>query len=87
MKVVFGLFLSIALASNITMPEHQTHKNLTYTNQVMNCFQEVNEIYDDTFKKIHHLIYSTNITTIECFTFRNAMKLEDKMSFVEATKK
>ena len=37
-KLVFGLLLLIALASNITMPDHQTHKNLTYNDQVMNRF-------------------------------------------------
>ena len=32
-------------------------------------------------------MYSTNITTNECFTFRNVMKQEDKMSFVDAMEK
>ena len=43
-KVVFGLFLLIALARNIKMPEHQTHENLTYTEQVTSRFHEVNEL-------------------------------------------
>ena len=30
-KVVFSLLSLISLASNITMPEHRTHENLTYT--------------------------------------------------------
>ena len=83
-KVVFGLFLLIALAINITMLEHQTHKNLTYTEQVMNRFHKLNELYDVTLNEVHHFMYSTNITTNECFMFLNEMKQEDKMSFVDA---
>ena len=62
-KVVFGLFSLIALASNITMPEHQTNENLTYTEQVMNRWYEVNYLYNGTFNKIHDFMYSTDITT------------------------
>ena len=69
------------------MPEHRTHKNLTYTEQVMNRLHEVNELYHGTLNKIHHFMYSTDITTNECFTFRNVMKQEYKMSFVEAMEK
>ena len=86
-KAVFGMFSLIALASNIIMPEHRTHKNLTYTKQVLNWFHEVNELYDGTLNIIHHFMYSTNITTNECFMFQNAMKQKYKMSFVEAREK
>ena len=37
--------------------------------------------------EVHHLMYSADITTNECFTSRNAMKQEDKMSFVDAMEK
>ena len=69
------------------MPEHRTHKSLAYTEQVMNRFHEVIELYDSTLNKIHHFMYSTDITNKECFKFRNSMKQEDKMSFVEAMEK
>ena len=69
------------------MPENRTHRNLTYTKQVMNRFHEVNKLYDVTFNKVHNLMYSTDITTNECFTFRNVMKQEDKISFVDAMEK
>ena len=87
LKVVFGMFSLIALARNITMSEHQTHKSLTFTKQIMNRFHKVNELYKGTLNGIHHFMYSTNITTNKCFTFRNAMKHEQKMPFVEATEK
>ena len=53
----------------------------------MKSIHEVNELYDGTLNEVHHLMYSADITTNECFTFRNAMKQEDKMSFIDAMEK
>ena len=86
-KVAFGLFAMFALATNTRMPNHRIKPDATYTEQVLNRFHEVNELYDVTLNEVHHLIYSADITTKECFTFRNAMKQEDKMSFVDAMEK
>ena len=47
-RVDFGVFSLFALASNIKMPKHWTNMNATFTEQVMNCFHEVNELYDGT---------------------------------------
>ena len=58
------------------MPKHKTNTNVTFTEQVMNRFHEVNELYYGTLNKIHHLFYSTDITTNETFTLREAMKQE-----------
>ena len=86
-KVAFVLFSMFALATNTRMPNHQINPDATYTKQVLNRFHEVNELYDGILNEVHHLMYSTNITTNKYFTFRNAMKQEDKMSFVDAMKK
>ena len=53
----------------------------------MNSFQKLNELYDGTLNEMHHLLYTTNISTNECFTLRNAMKQEDKLSFFDAMEK
>ena len=42
-KVALGLFLLVALATNIKFPEHQINPNATFTEQVMNRFHQVNE--------------------------------------------
>ena len=41
-KVPLGLFLLVALATDIKIPEHQTHTNSTFTEKVTNRFHEVN---------------------------------------------
>ena len=53
----------------------------------MNRFHDVNEIYDDTLNEVHHLLYATDISSNESFTFRNAMKQDDKLAFVDAMEK
>ena len=51
-KLGFGLFLLIVVATNVVVPQHQTEKNKTFTQQVMNRFHEVNELYDVTLNKV-----------------------------------
>ena len=81
------MFSLVALATNIKLPEHRINTNATFTEQVMNRFHEVNEIYDGTLNELHHLFKATDISTNESFTFRNAMKQDDKLDFVDTTDK
>ena len=62
------------------MPKHRINKNATFTEKVMNRLHEVNELYDGTLDKIHHFFYSTEITTNETFTLREAMEQDDRLS-------
>ena len=86
-KVVFGLYSMFAMASNLTMPHHPINKDATFTERCMNRFHEVNELYDGTMNEIHNMMYHTDISSNECFTFKQAMKQDDKLSFVEAMEK
>ena len=56
------------------MPQHQTKKNATFTQQVTSRFHEVNELYDGTLNEVHHLLYATDISSNDSFKFLNAMK-------------
>ena len=53
----------------------------------MNRFHKVNELYDGTINELHQLLYVTNISSNDSFTFRNAMKQDDKLAFVDAMEK
>ena len=81
------MFSLIALATNVVVPQHQTEKDATFTQQVMNRFHELNELYKITLNEVHHLLYATNISSNNSFTFRNAMKQDDKLAFVDAMEK
>ena len=86
-KVMVVLFSLFAFASNFTMPKHRLNPDATFTESAMNRFHEVNELYDGTLNQVHHFLFSTDISSNECFTFREAMQQEDKMSFVVAMEK
>ena len=53
----------------------------------MNRSHEANELYEGTLNEVNHLLYSTDISSNDSFTFRNAMKQDDKLAFVDATEK
>ena len=86
-KIGLGLFLLFALATNVVVPQHQTEKNATFNQHVMNRLHEVNELYDGTLNEVHHLLNTTDISSNESFTFRNAMKQDEKLDFVDAMEK
>ena len=82
-----GLFSLVALATYIKFPEHRINPNATFTEQVMNRFHKVNDLHDGNLNKVHHLFDANGISTNESFTFRNAMKQDDKLDLVDATEK
>ena len=43
----------------------------------MNWLHGVNKLYDGTLNKIHHLLYSTDVTTYEILTFRESTKTKE----------
>ena len=53
----------------------------------MNRFHEVNMLYEGTLNEVHHLLYATDISSNNSFTFQNAMKQDDKLAFVDAIAK
>ena len=75
------------MATNIVVPQPLTKKNATFTQHVMNRFHVVNVLYDGTLNEVHHLLYATDISSNESFTFRNAMKQDNKLDFVDAMEK
>ena len=75
------------MTSNLTMPQHRINKDATFTQHCINRFHEVNELYDGTMNEVHQLMYSTDISSNECFTFKQAMKQDDRLSFVTAMEK
>ena len=73
-KLYLCTILLFSLEISVTIPKHRTNMNATFTEQVMNRFYEVNELYDGTINKIHNIFYSTDITTNETFTFLESME-------------
>ena len=82
--LAYTLFL---FATCFTVPHHTLYVSLTYTEQIMNSFHEVNEIYDGTMNVVQHFCFHTNISSNECFKFQQVMKKEDIILFLEGKAK
>jgi len=54
---------------------------------VIKRFEELNEHYDGTTNQIHFLSFTTDISSNEVFTYKEAMNQEDKHLFVDAMQK
>ena len=78
------LFTMISLVSQITLPHHQVPCGKTYTERLILQFYEVNEHYDNTVNQMHPLSYTTDISSNEVFTFRQAIKQDDRNDFITA---
>ena len=81
------MVLQVELATNIKIIEHQTNPNSTFTEKVINLFHEVNELYDRTLNEVYNLFYATGISSNKSFTFRNTLKQDDNLAFVDAMEK
>ena len=53
----------------------------------MNRFHEVNELYNSNLNEVHRLLFATDISSNDSFTFQNTMKRDDKLTFVDAMEK
>ena len=86
-RVLFGLYTLFCFTSRFNVPHHTSNAIYTHTEQIMNCFHEVNKLYDGTMNVVNHFYFPTDISSNECFTFQNAMKQEYRMLLVEAMEK
>ena len=60
---------------------------MTYTDLMINKFEEINEHYDGTVNNMHFFSYLTEISSNEVFPFQQAMKQDDRLDFVAAMEK
>jgi len=86
-KTIVDLFTLFSFASKVMMPQHRMEKNMSYTDLMVNKFEEINEHYDGTVNNIHFFSYLTEISSNEVFTFQQAMKQEVKLDFEAAMEK
>jgi hypothetical protein len=73
-----------ALLTSVQLPSHPLPPNASFTTKVINAFHESNELYDGTLNQIHNYALVTDIASNEVFTYTQAMRQEDRGSFVEA---
>jgi hypothetical protein len=86
-RSVSALITLFSFVSHVTVPDHEllTHAKLSY--HMIKRFQELNEHYNGTMNQIHFLSFSTDVSSNEVFTYKEAMTQEDAHLIVEAMQK
>ncbi len=60
---------------------------ITLSDHVIKCFEELHEHYDGTLNQIQFLSFSTDVSSNKVFTYKEDMTQEDAHLFVEAMQK
>ena len=84
---IIGLFTLFLFANDMSVPHHKIDSDAPMKDKMIAKFEELNELFDGTLNQFHMLAFSTDISSNEVFTFREAMKQEDKLDFVQAMEK
>ena len=71
----------------MSIPSHQRTPRKTYSERFVHHFKEWNEHFDNTVNQMHIFSLLTDVSTNEVFTFREAMKQEDRLDFVAPMEK
>ena len=71
----------------MTLPQHQVQPNESYTDGLIQHFQEVNEHHDNIINQMHLFLLISHTSTNEVFTFHQAIKQNDMLDFVAGMEK
>jgi hypothetical protein len=82
-----ALITLFSFVSHVTVPDHELPTHATFSDHVIKCFEELHEHHDGTMNQIHFLSFTTDVSSNEVFTYKEAMTKEDTHLFVEAIQK
>ncbi len=86
-KSVSALITLFLFVSHVTVSDHELPTHATFSDCVIKRFEELHEHYDGTMNQIHFLSFSTDVSSNEVFTYKEARTQEDAHLFVEAIQK
>ncbi len=86
-RFVSALITHFSFISHVTVLDHELPTHATFSDHVINCFEELNEHYNGAQNQIHILSLSTDVGSNKVFTYKEAMTQEDAHLLVEAMQK
>jgi hypothetical protein len=86
-KSVSALITLFSFVIHVTVPDHELPTHATLSDHMIKHFEESNEHNNGTMNQIHFLSFSTDVSSNEVFTCKEAMTQEDAHLFVEAMQK
>ncbi len=81
------LITLFSFVSHVTILDHELPTHATLSDNMIKCFEELNEHYNGTINQIHFLSFSTDVSSNKVFTYKEAMTQEDVPLLVEAMQK
>jgi hypothetical protein len=84
MSALITLFLFV---NRVTILDHELPTHATLSDHMIKRFEELNEHYDGIMNQIHFWSFSTEVSSNEVFTYKEAITQEDAHLIVEAMQK
>jgi hypothetical protein len=86
-RFMSALIILFSFVSHVTVPDHELLTHETLSDHMIKHFEELNKHYDGTMNQIHFMSFSTDVSSNEVFTYKEAMTQEDTHLFAEAMQK
>ncbi len=86
-RSVSALITLFSFFSHVTVSDHELPTHAKFSDHVIKCFEELHEHYNGTLNQINFLSFSTDVSSNEVFTHKEAMTQEDAHLFIEAMQK
>ncbi len=72
-RSVSALIILFSFVSHVTVPDHELPPHATLSDHMIKCFEELDGHYNRTMNQIHFLSFSTDVSSNEAFTYKEAM--------------
>jgi hypothetical protein len=82
-RSVSALITLFSFVSHVTVPDHELPTHATFSDHMIKHFEH----YNGTINQIHLLSFSTDVSSNEVFTYKEAMTQEDAHLFIEVMQK
>jgi hypothetical protein len=86
-RYMSALITLFSFVGHVTVPDHELPTLATLSDHMIKRFEELNEHYNGTMNQIHVLSFSTDVSSNEVLTYKEAITQEDAHLFVEAMQK
>ena len=84
-RSVSALITLFSFVNHVTVPDHELPMQRCQI--IIKRFEELNEHYNGTMNQIHFLSFSTDISSNEVFTYKEAITQEDATYSLKPCKK
>jgi hypothetical protein len=86
-RSVSALITIFSFVGHVTILDHELPTHATLSDDMIKCFEDLNEHYNGTINQIHFLSFSMDISSNKVFTYKGDITQEDAHLFAEPMQK